>query len=413
MQHRVEQLTTLLEISRHIGAILDLKTLLTHIDLAARQVLECERVTVFLYDAEREELYSTFATGTEEIRFSSKEGLAGEALQTGTTINIPDAYADPRFNPAIDQDTGFRTRNLLSVPMQGYEGEVVAVLQLINKHGGEFTTEDEELASTLGSLTGVAVQRQMLLDAYAVKQKIERDLAVARDIQRSLLPNADPQIEGFDIAGWNKSADETGGDVYDFILLPDGRLGILLADASGHGIGPALVAAECRAMIRALFTTTENLNTILTQTNAILNQDLISGRFITVFLGILDPGTGTIEYVSGGHAPLLYYSQASGEERTMDATTLPLGILSSIDGTPAEPLVMQRGDVLILVTDGFNEWKNLSEEEFGTDRIFAVVRQGQDRSATEIIKAMHEEVVTYAEGIVQDDDLTAILIKKV
>lgn len=297
--------------------------------------------------------------------------------------------------------------------MQGYEGEVVAVLQLINKHGGAFTTEDENLASTLGSLTGVAVQRQMLLDAYAVKQKIERDLAVARDIQRSLLPKADPQIEGFDIAGWNKSADETGGDVYDFILLSDGRLGILLADASGHGIGPALVAAECRAMIRALFTTTENLNTILTQTNAILNQDLISGRFITVFLGILDPGTGTIEYVSGGQAPLLYYSQASGEERTMDATTLPLGILSSIDGTPAEPLVMQRGDVLILVTDGFNEWKNLSEEEFGTDRIFAVVRQGQDRSATEIIKAMHEEVVTYAEGIVQDDDLTAILIKKV
>ncbi len=413
MDHRVEKLTTLLGLSRQIGSVLDLTTLLTHLDEAARRILNCERTAVFLYDGELDELYSTFATGDQKIRFSSQKGLAGEAFQTGTTINIPDAYTDPRFNPSIDRASGFRTRSLLTVPMQGYEGEVVAVLQLVNKRGGDFTLEDESLASTLASLAGVVVQRQMLLDVYAVKQKMELEMSVARDIQLSLMPRANPQIEGFDIAGLNQPAAETGGDVFDFIPLRDGRLGILLADASGHGIGPALVAVQCRAMIRALFTTTEDLNTILTQTNAILNQDLDSGRFITVFLGILDPRTATIEYVSGGHAPIMYYSYGSDEERIESATTQPLGFLSSIDGKPAEPIVMQNGDVLILITDGLYEWENLNGEEFGTDRVFAVVREYQKRSATEIVQAMYQGVVAFGEGTVQYDDLTVILVKKV
>ena len=413
MEHSVEQLTTLLGLSRQIGTVQDLKTLLAHLDEAAREVLNCERTAVFLYDAEHDELYSSFATGDQKIRFSSKKGLAGEAFQTGRTINIPDAYADPRFNPAIDRSTGFRTKSLLTVPMQGYEGEVVAVLQLVNKRGGDFTSEDESLALTFASLAGVVVQRQMLLDVYAVQQKMELEMSVAHDIQLSLMPGENPRIDGFDIAGWNKPAAETGGDVYDFIHLADNRLGILVADASGHGLGPALVAVQCRAMIRALFTTTEELKTVITQANVILNQDLTLGHFITVFLGILDPKTAMIEYVSGGHAPILYYSHASGEINTDAATTQPLGFLDSIDGTPAEPIIMQRGDLLILITDGFYEWENSNGEEYGIDRVISVIRENQSRTATEIVEAIYTEVLEFGAGTVQNDDLTVILVKKI
>lgn len=406
------KLHTLLDISRALGATLDLQTLLQRIEQAALQVLDCERVTVFLYDRERDDLFSRLATGAEAIRFPAGKGIAGECFQTGAAINIADAYADPRFNPAIDRQSGFRTQNLLTLPMRGHDGDVVGVLQLINKREGAFTEADAHLAATLSSLTGVALQRQMLLDAYAVKQKMERDMALARRIQQSLLPKANPQIPGFDIAGWNQPADATGGDFYDFLPLPEGRLGLLLADASGHGIGPALLASVCRAIVRALATTTGQLDAILTGANALLNQDLQPGHFITLFLGLLDEATGRLDYVSGGHGPLLYYRPAGDTTRILGSTAPALGILPTIDGTLATPLHMQPGDVLILITDGFHEWANPQREDFGVDRVFDIIRQNQDRSAVAMIDALYAAVRAFADPTPQDDDLTAIIVKK-
>ena len=249
---QLSDLNALLGVSRELGATTELLPLLHKVERAVRQVMDCERSTVFLYDTSQEELYSLVATGDEHIRFSAKLGVAGEALQTRSTIIVHDAYADQRFNRAIDQATGFRTRNLLTFPMQGYEGGVVGVLQALNKKEGTFDSLDQERASDLGTLAGVAIQRQMLLDEYAEKQRLERDLALARNIQQKLLPKANPQIAGYQIAGWNRPADDTGGDCYDYFPVEDGRLGVLLADVTGHGIGPALIVSECRALIRAL-----------------------------------------------------------------------------------------------------------------------------------------------------------------
>ena len=234
----------LLEVSKQMAASTELVPLLQRVEQATRQVLDCERATVFLYEACAEELYSKVATGETEIRFSAKLGIAGEAVRTKSIVNVPDAYADPRFNPEVDRKTGFRTRNLLSFCLIGHDGQVVGVLQALNKRGGPFTPDDEELASILSSQAGVAIQRQMLLDEYAEKQQLERDLDIARDIQQSLLPASAPQIDGYDIAGWNRPADQTGGDCYDFVPLAGGRWGLMLADATGHGIGPALCVSE-------------------------------------------------------------------------------------------------------------------------------------------------------------------------
>ena len=409
--HVLDTLRALLDLSREIGASTDLPGLLARIEGAALHILDCERVTVFLYDARRDELYSTVATGSAEIRFSARLGIAGDAATRKTIINVPDAYADPRFNPAIDRQTGFRTRSMLTFPMLGYEGEVVGVLQVLNKRGGPFSEEDEGLAQTLSALTGVALQRQMLLDERAVKLRLERDLAVARDIQRALLPQRDPDLAGYDVAGWNKPADETGGDCYDYVPLSDGRLGLFLADASGHGIGPALMAGECRAALRALASVTD-LQETLTKTNALLNADLSPGRFLTAFYGVLDPAAGRIDYVSAGHAPLLLYRRATDTVETFDATTFPLGILPFLDATPAPPVELAPGDVFVLVTDGLHEWANPGGEEFGPDRMMDVVRAHRDASAADLIRHMHEAVVAFADGTPQDDDLTAVLVKR-
>ncbi len=412
LHQQVQNLTHLLDVSREIGATIELDPLLKRIERAALNVLDCERAAVFLYDRDRDELYSKLATGADEIRFSAMRGIAGEAAQTRRVVNVPDAYEDPRFNPDVDKHTGFRTRNILAFAMTGYDGEVMGVLQVLNKRRGPFTEADETLAATLSSLTGVALQRQLLLEQYAQKQKLEHDLAIARDIQRSLLPKQNPSVDGFDIAGWNRPADDTGGDCYDFITLPDGRLGLLIADATGHGIGPALIAAELRALLRAAAVTTDDLSTMIARCNDQLAVDLDSGRFVTTFFGILDPSHARIDYVSGGHGPLLLYRRTDASRHILRATVIPLGILPDIDTSPAPPLLLQPGDVFLLVTDGFFEWANRSGEEFGVDRLFDILHDNPSRGAADLIAIMHKAVTDFGRGTPQDDDLTAIVVRR-
>ncbi|MEE9293616.1 MAG: GAF domain-containing SpoIIE family protein phosphatase, partial [Phycisphaerae bacterium] len=356
--------------------------------------------------------YSLVATGEETIRFSAKLGIAGQAFQTQSMVNVRDAYADDRFNPAIDKQTGYRTRNLLTFPMAGHNGDIVGVLQALNKHQGPFDTEDEERAEALGQLAGIGIQRQMLLDEYARKQQLERDLSIARDIQQRLLPKADPKIDGYEIAGWNKPADETGGDCYDYVHLSDGRLGILMADVTGHGIGPALIAAECRALVRALASVSSQPSTILGRANELLYDDLDSGRFVTTFLGALDPTRHVVEFISAGHGPIIHYDRGKGAFREFAATTYPMGIVAQIERTPAAPVALAAGDMLILITDGFFEWANPDGEQFGTSRLTAVIHKYRDEPASQIIARMHTAVMAFGSQTKQADDLTAVIVKR-
>lgn len=409
---QVADLMQLLDISRQMGVTIELDALLKRIELAALQVLDCERASVFLYDAGHHELFSKIATGVTDIRFPADKGIAGEAAQTRRTITVPDAYADPRFNPAVDRSTGFRTRNILTLSMVGYDGQLVGVLQLLNKRRECFTPRDERLAETLSALAGVAVQRQFLLQERAEKQRLERDLDLAREIQRGCLPGAAPSIAGFDIAGWNKPADQTGGDAYDFIPAADGRLGLLIADATGHGIGPALIVSECRALLRVLASMTTDLEMIMSKANSVLVEDLQDGRFVTVCLALLDPRQASIHHLSAGHGPLIHYIAARDEFVQLSATTLPMGITREFPCPPAPELRLEHGDIFILITDGFLEWMGPTGEQFGLERLHAVIRASCHKTCVEIIQDLHQAVLKFACGTKQIDDLTAILVKR-
>ena len=412
LRQQIADLTALLEVSKHLGSTIELVSLLRRVERAALSVLDCERASVFLYDAAAEELYSKVATGESEIRFSSKRGVAGDTVRTRSIENIPDAYADRRFNREIDRKTGYRTRTILSVPLTGFDGTIVGVLQTLNKHAGVFDRRDEEEGAILGSLAGVAIQRQMLLEEFAEKQRLVHDLAVAREIQSSLLPKRDPAIEGYDVAGWNRPADETGGDCFDYLSLPGGRIGLLVADATGHGIGPALIVSECRALIRALSAMTNDLSMIVSRVNELLMQDLTGGRFVTAFFGVLDPREHVIEYVSAGHGPLMCLRAGMDVGEEMPASTLPLAVVPDFDAKRGAPLRMAPGDVLVLATDGFFEWANDNDEQFGTGRIFETVRANRAESARHIIERLHEAVVRFSGGTAQADDLTVIVVRR-
>lgn len=408
----IADLQAVLKVSRDLAVVSDLAVLLQIVQHAALDVLECERATVFLYDTERDELYSRVATGASEIRFSAERGIAGESFRAGQVIHVADAYADARFNPDVDRATGFRTRNMIAFPLVGLANKIVGVLQVLNKAEGSFDPWDDELVRTFGAQVGMAVQRQLLLEHYAAKQRLERDLSIARDIQQSLIPKKAAAIAGFDIAGWNKPADETGGDCFDYLTLPDGSLALIIADATGHGIGPALIMAECRALFRATISLSHDLGQVVGRVNSLLCADLPDDRFVTAFFGLIDPRDNTLTYLSAGHGPIIHYVREQDEFLERQANGVPLGIQSDFPFDETVRVPMQSGDMAILVTDGFFECSNRTGEQFGVPRIQEHLRAQRDRPCAAMIQSLYREVQTFAAGAPQADDLTALFVKK-
>ncbi len=411
-RQRVDDLRAVLQLSRELGASTEIAPLLQKVETAALRVLGCERATVLIYDADANELYSRVATGVDEIRFSAAHGIAGEALRLGKIIHVPDAYADKRFNPDIDRKTGFRTRNMITIPLAGIDGAVVGVLQVLNKTDGQFDDWDHELVRTFGAQVGVALQRQLLLEHYAEKQRLEYDLGVAREIQQGLIPSRPATLDGFDVAGWNKPADETGGDCYDYFDHPGGGLAVTIADATGHGIGAALMIAECRALFRATSSLSGDLSEITGRINNLLCEDLPDDRFVTAFFGLIDPATRSLSYLSAGHGPLIHYCHATDRIVELPANGVPLGIMPNVAWPAPDVLSMQSGDMFVVVTDGFFEWQNAGREQFGTRRLCDIIRRYRERPCHEMIAAMHQAVLEWAGPSLQDDDLTALVIRK-
>jgi len=227
------------------------------------------------------------------------------------------------------------------------------------------------------------------------------------------LPKIRPQIVGFQVAGWNRSADDTGGDFYDWKKLPDGRWVVVLADVAGHGIGPAILAAVCRAYSRASFNTCDSLPMALKNINNSFAADSTPERFATLVAVVVREGSDQVELLSAGHGPLFIYSAETRTFRCLQAQALPLGILPEMDGAIPVALEMKAGDIVLLITDGFFEWQSPEEELFGTERLAAVVGQFSDREPEIIIAELYDAVLKFSQGTPQKDDLTAVLIKRV
>src|SRR5580698_647234 len=249
-------------------------------------------------------------------------------------------------------------------------------------------------------------------EAQREVERLQHDLNVARTIQRSLLPGESPKISGFEVAGWNLPADETGGDFFDWQFLPNGKLMVALADVTGHGIGPALLAAVCRAYSRANFSLNSDLFRAMQRINTDIGSDLTQGRFVTFVAAICEPDSAKVDLLSAGHGPLFVYAMHDDRFQEMKAQGLPLGVSSELDSDPVVELDMKPGDMLLLITDGFLEWENAAREQFGGHRMEAAVRSAKTKAPQEIIHELYKSVIAFSGGTPQKDDLTAVVVKR-
>lgn len=424
----------ILDTTRHLAAPMGMDEILQKTLASALQVLDADRGSVFLYNPKTNELYAKVATGlpgtgppekpaadpqhpdtplaSQGIRLSADTGIAGETAQTCRLINVPDCYADPRFNRDVDRQTGYVTRCLLSVPLLGVDEALVGVLQVLNKRAGTFDKDDEKLAMILAAHCAVVLQKAMLLDEYVLKQKMERDLALARQIQMSALPQQMPALVGYELAAWSRPADETGGDIYDAVVLGETRVALLMADATGHGIGPALSVSQFRAMVRMGLALGSDLGELMAKINLQLKADLPDGRFITAFAGILDNSKHKIHYHSGGQAPLMHYHAGKDRTEWLKASAPPLGILAHVPMIAPPPIDMGPGDIFAVISDGFFECSNSAGEQFGQQRIEDIFRSCRRDSLEEILRDLCESVRVFSGAGPQEDDMTIVLVRR-
>lgn len=239
----------------------------------------------------------------------------------------------------------------------------------------------------------------------------QEQFRVAREIQQRLFPKSAPVLAGFDIAGATYPAEATGGDYFDYLPMLNDRWGIIVADVTGHGVGPALLMAETRAYLRILAGRREDVGEILTRANGVLAEDVGAERFVTLFLARLDPRERAIVYASAGHAAGYIVDAAGNVKQTLPRTGVPLGIHPQTTYQPAPEIKLDSGDLLLALTDGIEEAVGTDDTLFGIDRVLDVVRANHDKPAPQIVHALYDASRQFSHDSPQTDDVTAIVIK--
>ena len=404
-------LEPILAVAAKLATPFDLGTMLREVVNAAKQVLGAERGSVWLYDPETDELVLEIATGIDPVRVASGTGLVGTCARQRGIINVTDCYSDPRFDPETDRRSGYRTRCMLTLPLIGHDATLVGVMQVLNKADGTFGKEDEALATVLAAQCAIALQRVRMTEAVIEGEKLRQQLEMARVVQMSSLPRTMPAVAGYDVYGTFKPADLTGGDTFDLSRVGE-ELVVVLADATGHGIAPALSVTQMQAMLRMALRLGASLEEAYTQVNDQLSEILPGDRFITAFIGILDPAAHRVRFHSGGQGPILHFHAAANESTHHKPTSFPLAAMPITRLRPAVVLDLAPGDILALVSDGIFEYRNPQGEEFGEARVRHLLAAHHARPAAEISALLFAAVQDFARKAPQEDDMTVVLVKR-
>ena len=413
-QRQARNLNALLGVSKALASEIRLDDLLQVIVEKAAELLDADRATLFLYDESRNELWSKTTQRLEikEIRVPLGVGIAGTVAKTRTLINIPDTYADPRFNPNFDKETGYRTRSILCMPLIGNGNRLIGVIQVLNKKAQEvFNEADESLLGGLSAHITVALERARLIEAYVEKERMEEALKLAHDIQMSMVPKIFPPFperSEFDIFATLVPAKEVGGDLYDFFFIDEDHLCFAIGDVSGKGVPASLFMAVTKTLFKATAGNGGTPGEILARLNTGICRDNESCMFVTFFCGILNIRTGQVDYSNGGHN-LPYYLQHDGVRPLENLGGRALGL---VDQSPyaSGRMILGSGEALLLYTDGVTEAMDSSETLYSDQRLAQFVANNRSSSPRQIIGDLVSDVRRFAGAAPQSDDITVLAL---
>jgi sigma-B regulation protein RsbU (phosphoserine phosphatase) len=408
-----DQMRHVLDVSRLLVVTADLDMLLRRIAEAATSLLCAERASIFLHDDARKQLWTKIALGAGEIRVPDSAGIVGHVFHANQLLNIPDAYADTRFNREVDRTTGFVTRNLLTIPLPDVDHKPIGVLQVVNKVGGTFLSNDEAMIELLAGQAGVAIQRYNLQKSAIQSAELRHEMQLARKVQDRLIPQKSPGVDGLDAVGWTLPASIAGGDCFDLWKMSDGKLGIFIGDASGHGLAPAMIVSQARTLIRALSEIDCDPMWLLTRVNARLGSDMEDSRFVTAFVGCMTP-EGHVTWFSAGHGPVFVRQSLDAPLEMHNPQAPPLGVDIDManDELPAA-IQLAPGGQLIILSDGIFESPHPDRrEQFGIERVVELFDRCRSDSPAAILACLRETMVQWQGREEPVDDQTVVIIRR-
>jgi serine phosphatase RsbU (regulator of sigma subunit) len=341
-----------------------------------------------------------------EIRVS--RNVLDEVVIRGKSVLTSDAQHDPRFASGTVVLQG--VRSVLAVPL-GVADKVFGIIYADSPIAeGRFTEDHLKVLTTLASVAAIRVENTQLIEERLERERLERELALASEIQQRFQPTAPPIVPGYELQGISFPCYEIGGDYYDFIERDDGRLVIALGDVSGKGTAAALLMSSLHAAVHAQSGSHDTLVATISAVNKYLADNIPANRFVTLFYAELDPGSGSLSFLNAGHNPPLIV-HAAGTVEQLASGGLPLGIKRDADYREGRTQ-LQLGDVLVIYSDGVTEACSPSGEEFGPTRLYEVVSRNIEASAAGIRDRIESSLTKFSQGTSAADDITLVIVKR-
>ena len=414
LQSEVEHLNSLAKASRLINSTLNLDELMEIIRMIGCKELGAERATIYLVDDNKEELHSVYLEDKSlKINLPYGVGIAGTVAKTGESLIIEDVKKDKRFFGKIDKISKFETKSCICVPMHIRGEKLIGVFQVLNSVNGIFSNSDLRFLEDLSILAAIAIENARLHTEVKEKEKIEQTLKLARNIQMGLLPKQFPPFPDksqFEIYASIEPAVEVGGDFYDFFLIDDEHLCLVIGDVSGKGIPAALFMAVAKTLIKAYTIGNYSSDEILFKVNNELCEENEQEMFVTIFHGILNIHTGELRYSNGGHNPP-YILYSDGTFGGMESTGgMALGVMEDVK-YGLKKIRLSKKDTIYLYTDGVNETMDGDGNEFSYDRLENFFTDIKSSSATEMTKMTMETINRFINDAPQSDDITIMALK--
>jgi serine phosphatase RsbU (regulator of sigma subunit)/pSer/pThr/pTyr-binding forkhead associated (FHA) protein len=341
-----------------------------------------------------------------EIRVS--RSIVEEVVANGRSVLTSDAQHDPRFASSTMTIQGIRS--VLAAPLGVGEkifGMIYADSPLAE---AKFSQDHLTVLTTLASVAAIRVENARLVEEDLERERFERELQLAREIQQRFQPSSAPHTPGYELQGISFPCYEIGGDYYDYIQRPDGRLIIALGDVSGKGTSAALMMSSLHAAIHAQTSAHQSVVGTITAVNKYLAETIPENRFVTLFCAELDPVTGNLVFINAGHNPPLI-AHASGTMEQLAAGGVPLGIVADFAYREGRSQ-LHPGDVLVIYSDGVTETQNAAGEEFGPMRLYDVLSRNLDSSAAGIRDRIESALTKFAQGTDAGDDITLVIVKR-
>ncbi len=407
-ERRALEKEVLLEVSKTLSGRLDLDDVIEAIFTSLREVVNFDAGAVYLMNRATQVLGVVSSVGYPEgsdhaFGLQVGQGIVGWVAKTGEPVIVPDVKRDPRYVAAR-----VSTRSELAAPLR-VGGRTVGVFNLESDLDDAYHEGHLELLSAFAAQAAIAIERAQMMRDLVERRRLEKELAIAREIQLSFLPERAPVIPGFELAGAALPHDEVGGDYFDFIPVTDTRMGLAIADVAGKGIPAALIMAGFRMSLLAEVRNEFAIRAVMRKVNSLLYESTERDKFVTAFYGVLDYRNHALVFSNAGHNPPILRHRDGTIEYLLDGG-LALGIMPD-SRYEERPMPLRPGDVLVLYTDGVSEAESPDGEQFGTTRIEQVMARMMDASAQEIVDGIIEAVRQFAGERGQNDDLTLLVMK--